>query len=458
MKVSPLSKLWQKSSYTLADIIEKFTVGDDYRTDMALVIWDIIGNSAQAKMLYKIGLLTQNELFGIEKALAQITEKYLSGNFTIALEDEDVHTRIEKELTEMVGEAGKKIHTGRSRNDQVMLDMRLLCKDGLLTCLESLVSFALELNDFAKKYEYIPMPGYTHMQRGMPSSVGMWASSFVEEIIDNIRLFESIYEINDMSPLGSGAGYGVPIPVDREYTAEILGFSRVQSNSLYCQNSRGRIEMKITYWLMDTAGIMKRMASDLLLFTTQEYGLFKAGSKITTGSSIMPQKRNLDVMELIRGKHARFVGILNELVALTSSLPSGYNRDLQETKKLVINSFDLFIEFCGVMEYSLSEIEPVEEKLKAAMSPDIFAADEAFRLVTEEGIPFREAYKQVGDNLDALEKLDPSKTILNRKHTGSTGKLNLEIYRNSLENISDKFKEKREDFYFKIIELITGKK
>jgi argininosuccinate lyase len=449
-----LSKLWQKSSYSLSKIIERFTVGEDYITDTALVLWDAFGNRAHSKMLNKIGILTDKETEDLKKGLEKIISDFFSGNFQISLEDEDVHTKIEKELTASLGDAGKKIHTARSRNDQVMLDMRLMCKDALLASFFSLTSFIKKLLAFAKEYEYVPMPGYTHMQRGMPSSLGMWASSFAEELIDLLKLFDAVYEINDMCPLGSGAGYGVSVPIDREYVSDALGFKRLQSNALYCQNSRGRIEAKIAFFLLDASGVFNKIATDLLLFTTQEFSFFKAGSDITTGSSIMPQKRNLDVMELVRGRHSKFSGILIELISVTSSLPSGYNRDMQETKRAIINAFNTFIEVCEVMEFSFDRLKPVEENLKAALSPDIFAADEAYRLVMEEGLPFREAYKKIGDNLGSLNKLDPVKTIKERSHTGSTGNLKLSLYEKNLSDYREKYKTVWKEFYDKLKDLL----
>ncbi len=449
-----MSKLWQKSQYSLADIIEEFTVGDDYITDMELVVWDLAGNAAQALMLNKIGVLTDFELDALLDGLNQISAKNITGEFAIDISDEDVHTKVEKELTHICGEPGKKIHTGRSRNDQIMLDMRLYCKHKLLESFNSLHSVIKTITDFAKIYEFVPMPGYTHMQRGMPSTVGMWSTSFIEELTDSLKLLRAVFEINDMCPLGSGAGYGVSVPLDREYTAELLGFQRLQSNSLYCQNSRGRIEMKIVYWLMDTAGVFNKIASDLLLFTTQEFSFFKASEKVTTGSSIMPQKRNLDVMELVRGRYSKFIGILNELVNMTSSLPSGYNRDMQETKKCVMQAFDLFINICAAVEFTFGEIEPIEENLVKALSPDIFAADKAYEMVMEEGIAFRDAYKTVADNLIELEKLDAYEVVKNRTHTGSTGNLQIERYEKKLERENEYFAELKTDFYNKIQALI----
>ncbi len=449
-----MSKLWQKSQYSLADIIEEFTVGDDYITDMELVIWDLAGNAAQAKMLNKIGIITNQELDSLLSGIEKLNEKNNNADFKIEISDEDVHTTVEKELTRICGEAGKKIHTGRSRNDQIMLDMRLYCKHKLIQSFNSLTSVIKTILDFAKIYEFIPMPGYTHMQRGMPSSIGMWSTSFVEELIDAIKLFDAVFEINDMCPLGSGAGYGVSIPLDREYTAELLDFSRLQSNSLYCQNSRGKIELKIVYWLMDTASVFNKIACDLMLFTTREFAFFKPSEKITTGSSIMPQKRNLDVMELVRGRYSKFTGILNELINVTTGLPSGYNRDMQETKKAVIQAFDIFINICSVIEFTFGEIEPIEENLVKAMSPDIFAADKAYEMVIEENIPFREAYKRVGANLDRLNKLDAYEIIKKREHTGSTGNLQIDFYSKRLDSEIKKYSEISDNFYNKINTLV----
>ncbi len=288
-----------------------------------------------------------------------------------------MHTKVENILVEQIGDTGKKLHTARSRNDQILVDTRLYTKYQLLQTALNILEFCQTLLVFAQKYEFVPLPGYTHMQLAMPSSVGMWASAFVENILDEIPLLEAVYHLNDMNPLGSGAGYGVSLEIDRVLTTCLLGFSRIQRNAMYCGNSRGEVEANVIGNLSSFGLILNRMASDLLLFTTKEFGFFTINPKITTGSSIMPQKKNLDVMELVRGRAHILLGYEQQVKGLITNLPSGYNKDYQETKRCLIQSFEMLNQMFRVTGIVIHSIEPNESRLLEAHKPELYATDEA---------------------------------------------------------------------------------
>lgn len=423
--MSEMKKIWQKKEVNLLKEVERFTVGDDYLIDMHLVKYDIMGSVAHAKMLHKIGILEDSELHSITQGLKSIYQDFKQGHFSIAYADEDVHTAVEKKLTEQIGEAGKKLHTARSRNDQVLTDMRLFCKEELLLFKLRLMETASVIVDFARKHEWVPMCGYTHMQRAMPSSVGQWAGAFAEELADILYLWDGVYQLSDMSPLGSGAGFGVSIDVDREYTANELGFSRVQNNPIYCQNSRGKIEVQFLNLLSQTALALNKIATDLVLFTTAEFAFFSASDSITTGSSIMPQKKNLDVMELLRGKTFQVLGLESAMKNLVTNLISGYHRDLQDTKRMLIQALSMVKEFLAVVEVTFSHITPDEKKLAEALDKTVFATDYAYMKV-KEGVPFRQAYQEVGSNLKIIPDFDVLQNMREKQHRGATGNLGLE--------------------------------
>jgi argininosuccinate lyase len=440
-----LSKLWQKENETLDAVIEQFEVGDDYQLDLKLASYDIYGSVAHARMLHHINVLTDDDLTRIIKGLKLILNKVKSNKLTLTVKDEDIHTKIENLLVEAIGDAGKKLHTGRSRNDQILVDTRLYAKQELIQTTLILLDFSIILLEFAQKYEFVAMPGYTHMQLAMPSSVGMWASSFVENFIDLVKLMDAVYVINDMNPLGSGAGYGVSIDIDRILTTELLGFGRIQRNSIYCGNSRGQIEAYIIDVLAGIGLVLNRIASDLLLFTTREFEFFKISGEITTGSSIMPQKKNLDVMELIRARTHMLIANETQIKTIITNLPSGYNRDYQETKRLIIQSFDICQQMLRVNRIVFHYLEPRPDKMKAAMLPEIFATDAAYQLV-KQGIPFRDAYRQIGQNLDKLKMDDPITNIKKKKHIGGPGNLKLDSYSEELHDLFKIWQTRDQDF------------
>lgn len=446
-------KLWEKENRTFNSIIEKFTVGIDFLLDQKLAIYDIYGNVAHAKMLHKIGIISKEELEKIYISLKEIKGSIENGSFHISIHDEDVHTKIENELVSKIGNIGKKIHTARSRNDQILVDTRLYLKSQILDLSETTLILALKLLEFAQKYEFVPMPGYTHMQIAMPSSIGMWSSAFVENIIDELKLLNSVYEVSDMNPLGSGAGYGTSLNIDREYTTLLLGFSRIQKNSIYCGNSRGKIEANVLSLISSLGLILNRIASDLLLFTTKEFNFFSFSDTIATGSSIMPQKKNLDVMELVRGKTHLLVSYDLQMKQLIMNLPSGYNRDYQDTKKILIESFDSIQQLMKVVCVVFDNLTPNEKELSHAFKPEIFATDEAYKLV-KDGIPFRDAYREIGRKIDQVLPQNPEKNIRSKQHIGSTGNLQLEEYMEQLKSEKRAWAEKKERFWEILSKLI----
>lgn len=425
-----MKKLWQKK-WQLNKLIESFETKDDLVVDQKLLKFDILGSIAHAKMLNKIGVISKKELSLITKGLLEIAEFGNNGKFTLQAGDEDIHTKIENFLTEKYGDAGKKIHTGRSRNDQVLTALRLYTKEKLFFVWKDLLTLIESFLAFAKKYEFIPMPGYTHTQKAMPSSVGMWAGSFVEALLDDLVVLKSIYSLINKSPLGSAAGYGVPLKLDRNYSRDLLGFGALQTNSLYAQNSRGKLEAGVIAVLNSVLLDINKFASDILLFTTSEFGFFKLSEKLFSGSSIMPQKKNVDIAELLRSKIHLTLGYYAQLVSISSNLPSGYNRDLQDTKLPFINALEITQDSLKVANILVNNLSPNQEKLEAALTPDIFATHSALDLVAE-GVPFREAYKEIGANISSIQIKNKKEYLAKSSHIGGTGNLRLDSYEHQL--------------------------
>jgi argininosuccinate lyase len=385
-----MKKLWGKN-WKLDPEVEAFETGGDLLLDQKLVWADVVGSIAHAMMLYKIGILTKKELSQAKKGLSQIQNLNNKGKFMLLMGDEDVHTKIENYLTSHVGIVGKKIHTGRSRNDQVLTALRLYTKQELFSIRKEIMGLIDAFLSFQKKYAYVPMPGYTHMQKAMPSSVGLWAESFTESLLDDLVALKAALTLVDQSPLGSAAGYGVPLLLDRDYTAKLLKFAKVQHNALYCQNSRGKIEGAVLAALISVLQTINKFASDVLLFTTSEFGYFTVADELTTGSSIMPQKKNIDIAELLRSKLHIVLGDYNAIIGISSNLPSGYNRDLQDTKKPLMGSLEISKQSIMIATILVSKIVPNIKKLNAAMTPELFATHKALEQV-KQGKAFREAY------------------------------------------------------------------
>ena len=385
-------KLWNE--YQLNKEIESFTVGKDYILDQKLVRYDCLGSIAHAKMLNKIGVLKQAEAQKIVRELNKIIILNERGGFKILKEEEDCHTTIENHLIKKLGTLGKKIHTGRSRNDQVLTALRLYYKDELGRCKDLVQNLIIEINIFVKKYGKIRFPGYTHGRKAMPSSVGLWADSFIVSMADNLKLIDWAFDLVDQSPLGTGAGYGLPIKVDREYTAKLLGFKKIQKNPIYVQNSRGKFESTILHALVQIMVDLNKIASDLIIFTMPELGYFKMPETFCTGSSIMPQKRNPDVLELLRGKYYVVASYESQVENMIGNLLSGYNRDLQLMKEPLINGFEITRESLSVAKLLIKNLKVDKRKCEQGLTEEIYATEQVYNLV-KKGVPFREAYHKI---------------------------------------------------------------
>ncbi|MDD5162589.1 MAG: argininosuccinate lyase [Candidatus ainarchaeum sp.] len=386
-------KLWQKDSGRIDKAIEEFTVGNDYLLDLKIVKFDAIASIAHAKMLKKIGIFNKQELPKLEKALKEIIVLSEKGKFIIKKEDEDCHTAIENYLTKKIGTAGKKIHTARSRNDQVLVAIRLYAKEEISETKKTVLKLIRELKKFCTKFGKIKMPGYTHMQKAMPSSFGLWADSFTESLESDLETLEFAKKTINQNPLGSAAGYGLPFKIDRELTTKLLGFEKTQKNPVFCQNSRGKFESTIIFALVQIMLDLNKLATDLLLFSTAEFGFIKLPKEICTGSSIMPQKNNPDVLELIRAKSAVVEAGLFKTLSIIHSLPSGYNRDFQLAKEPLIESFETTKASINAMAIVIAKIKVNKQKTESALTPEIFAAQKALE-IAKKGVPFREAYKK----------------------------------------------------------------
>lgn len=386
-------KLWQKG-YTLNSRIEAFTVGEDYLIDQKLVDYDCLASKAHAAMLCKIGILTDDELEKILNELDRIIELNHNGRFPVTLKDEDCHTAIENRLTESLGETGKKIHTGRSRNDQVLAALRLYYKDRLMHLKDELKSLKKAVDKLIESSGSIPIPGYTHTRKAMPSSVGLWAGALSEALEDDLLQLESVYALVDQSPLGSGAGYGVPLNLDREMVAEELGFSKIQKNPVYVQSSRGKFEAA----LLHLAGFIlfdaNKTATDLILFTLPDFGFFELPETFLTGSSIMPQKKNPDVLELIRANYHVVLGYEMQVKSLIGNLISGYHRDFQLLKEPVMKSLEILLETVSILTLVFENLTVNEKQCKKAMTDELFTTEKVYDLV-KKGMSFREAYRRV---------------------------------------------------------------
>ena len=449
-----MKKLWTEKKDISNKLVDEYCFKEGVELDNKLVLYDVYGSIAQAEMLCKIGIINESEFKKLKKILVEIIDLHKKNNFVIKPVDEDVHTKIENYLTERLGDLGKKIHTGRSRNDQVLVDLRLYSKEQMLNTVASIYQLIETFVEFAKKYEFIPMPGYTHMQKAMPSSIGMWAGSFAEKLLDQLKILKSVYELNDQSPLGSGAAYGVSLSIDRELTSQVLGFSKVQNNSLYCQISRVAIQLSILQFLVQTMLCASRFATDLLLFTTSEFNFFEVDESICTGSSIMPQKKNLDLMEYVRAKAHIVISNQQLMTSLTAGLPSGYNADFGQTKKPFMESFDITIQTVEVLKLTLNSIKPNVEVLIKSCTPELYATHFSYELV-KKGMPFRKAYSEIKQNLSQLKSPDPVTFLKLSNHSGGTNNLKLDLISKELSKQNIYWKKTKQEFE-KVISLLLS--
>jgi argininosuccinate lyase len=395
-------KLWQKNTKA-DDWVIRFTVGEDYMWDTLLLPYDIQGTRAHVWAIQQIGLLSPEELIQINSSLDELDAAYQAGNVEVTPDDEDCHTVIEQHLTVTLGETGKKIHAGRSRNDQVLVALRLFLREQLQSIGDLTRQVGLTLCDLGEQNDHLLFPGYTHYQRAMPSTAGLWAMGYAELLVSDLATLKTALNQINISPWGSAAGYGVPyLIMPRSAFAERLGFNGVQQHVTAVQLSRGKFELQVVHALVQIAATLNRLASDLVLFNTAEYGFVELPAEYCTGSSIMPQKRNPDVLELARANYHRLLAEMNLLSTLPSNLPSGYHRDLQLTKEAVMRSTLLAQDLVMAMYHLLPGIRFNEEQIRQACTPELFATAHALEKV-EQGIPFRQAYQAAAAELNQIK-------------------------------------------------------
>ena len=412
-------KLWEKS-VQVTDEIDRFTVGHDRELDLYLAPYDVMGSMAHITMLHSIGLIADDELPQLLRELKDIYRQAKEGNFVIEDGIEDVHSQVELMLTRRLGDMGKKIHAGRSRNDQVLLDLKLFTRDRLRRVAEAVRRLFRTLQQQSERYRHVLMPGYTHLQVAMPSSFGLWFGAYAESLADDLLLLQAAYRMANRNPLGSAAGYGSSFPLDREMTTRLLGFEGLNYNVVYAQMGRGKLERTVAAALAGVAGTVAKLAFDACLFNSQNFGFISLPAECTTGSSIMPHKKNPDVFELIRARMNRLQSLPQELLLISNNLPCGYFRDLQELKEAYLPAFDQLTDCLDMACYIVERISVNDHILDDPRYDAMFSVEEVNRLAAA-GTPFRDAYKQVGLAIEA-GTFRPDKHV-RHTHAGSLGNL-----------------------------------
>lgn len=415
-------KLWQKESTAVSELIEKFTVGRDKEFDTMLAAYDVTGSIAHVKMLASVGLMTNEESEQAVKGLEQILDEIHHSKFTIQDNVEDVHSQVELMLTQRIGDTGKKIHSGRSRNDQVAVAIKLYLRAAVIDVKDETKKLFDLLIAQSEKFKDRLLPGYTHLQIAMPSSFGLWLGGYAESLVDDLELLAASYIIANKNPLGSGAGYGSSFPLNRTMTTTLLEFAAMNQNAVYAQMSRGKTEKIVSVGMSSIAATLSRLAMDCCLYMNQNFGFISFPDHLTTGSSIMPHKKNPDVFELIRAKCNRIQSIPNELTLLINNLPSGYHRDLQLTKEILFPAIEELKACLQLMGVMLAEMKVNENILSDEKYRYLFSVEAVNELVNK-GVPFREAYKQVGNDIEnGTFNFDYTKQ-LHHTHEGSIGNL-----------------------------------
>jgi argininosuccinate lyase len=415
-------KLWQKDNTNTSALVEKFTVGNDLLFDVQLAKYDVMASVAHAKMLQSINVLSQSELNDLLDAFQKINNTIAEGKFVIENGTEDVHSQIEFLLTSMVGDAGKKIHTARSRNDQVAVALKLFCKYEIKNIVNQVNDLFLILLSLSSQHKKVLMPGYTHMQIAMPSSFGLWFASFAESLVDDLHLLHAAYKIANKNPLGSGAGYGSSFNINRTYTTQELEFETLNYNSIYAQATRGKTEKSFAVGMASIAATLNKLASDVCLFVNQNYQFISFPSSVTTGSSIMPHKKNPDVFELVRSKTNIIQSLPNTLTLMLSNLTTGYHRDVQLTKEVLFPQIQELKNCIEILSEVLPTISVNEQILNNKKYQYIFSVEVVNNLVAQ-GVPFRDAYKQVGEAIEVGSFSFDYNNQLNHSHEGSIGNL-----------------------------------
>lgn len=412
-------KLWTKNVQMTSEI-EKFTVGKDREMDMYLAKYDVLGSMAHITMLESIGLLTADELKILLHELGHIYESAENGQFVIEEGVEDVHSQVELMLTRKLGDVGKKIHSGRSRNDQVLVDLKLFIRDRLKEIASLVVSLFEELIAQSENYKNVLLPGYTHLQVAMPSSFGLWFGAYAESLVDDMQYLLAAWKMTNRNPLGSAAGYGSSFPLDRQKTTDLLGFDSMDYNVVYAQMGRGKTERNVAFSMATIAGTIAKLAFDACMFNSQNFGFVKLPDNCTTGSSIMPHKKNPDVFELTRAKCNKIQALPSTIMMIMNNLPSGYFRDLQIIKEVFLPAFDDLKDCLQMTAYIINRMKVNEHILDNPIYDNMFSVEEVNR-IAREGMPFRDAYKKVGLDIEA-GNFTPDKNI-HHTHEGSIGNL-----------------------------------
>ncbi|TDQ19089.1 argininosuccinate lyase [Algoriphagus boseongensis] len=440
-------KLWQKATGSKKEV-EQFTIGRDPEFDSILAPFDVLGSMAHAHMLAKIGLLTEEDNAILQKGLKEIYFEIEQGKFSIAPGVEDVHSQVEFLLTERYGEVGKKLHSGRSRNDQVLVDLKLYYR----AAIQELVGEVSELFDLlltlSEKHKNDLMPGYTHTQLAMPSSFGLWFGSFAESLTEDMGLLKAAFDLSNKNPLGSAAGYGSSFPLDRTMTTELLGFADLHHNVINAQNSRGKTERTLSFALAGLAGTLNKLATDVCLFMNQHFAFISFPDDLTTGSSIMPHKKNPDVFELIRAKTNQVQAVPTAVGYLLTNMSTGYHRDMQLLKEEIFPAIETMKSCLSMSTFMLKSIRVRPNILQDSFYKHLFSVEVVNELVLQ-GVPFRDAYKKVGLDIEA-DQFSPDQTSLNHTHEGSIGNL-------CTKEIQEKMNKSQKEFDFeRVLQAIQG--
>ena len=428
-------KLWEKNVQVDQEV-DTFTVGKDREMDLYLAKYDVLGSMAHITMLESIGLLTKEELTVLLAELKNIYAVADSGQFVIEEGVEDVHSQVELMLTRRLGDTGKKIHSGRSRNDQVLLDLKLFTRAQIQEVVELVSGLFEVLISQSNRYKDVLLPGYTHLQIAMPSSFGLWFGAYAESLADDLQMMQAAYKVCNRNPLGSAAGYGSSFPLNRQMTTNLLGFDALDYNVVYAQMGRGKMERTVAFAMAGIAATLSKLAFDACMFNSQNFGFIKLPDQFTTGSSIMPHKKNPDVFELTRAKCNKIQGLPQQITLICNNLPSSYFRDLQIIKEVFLPAFDELKDCIRMVTHMMREVKVNEHILDDDKYALLFSVEEVNRLVLE-GVPFRDAYKQVGLNIEA-GKFTPNKAV-SHTHEGSIGNLCNDSISALMQNIIDGF-------------------
>jgi len=440
-------KLWQKDIGSKKEV-EHFTIGRDPEFDIVLAPFDVLGSMAHASMLETIGLLTTDENEILQKGLREIYAEIGEGKFSIAPGVEDVHSQVEFLLTERFGEVGKKLHSGRSRNDQVLVDLKLFYRSAIRELVEESQELFDLLIELSEKHKGDLMPGYTHTQLAMPSSFGLWFGSFAEGLTEDLGLLKAAFDLSNKNPLGSAAGYGSSFPLNRTLTTELLGFADMHHNVINAQNSRGKTERTLAFAMSGIAGTLNKLATDVCLFMNQHFAFISFPDDLTTGSSIMPHKKNPDVFELIRAKTNQIQGVPTTVSFLLTNMSTGYHRDMQLLKEEIFPAFDKLKSCIAMSTFMLKSVKIRQNILQDTFYKHVFSVEVVNELVLK-GVPFRDAYKQVGYEIEA-DQFAPDQNQLNHTHEGSIGNL-------SLTEIQSKMRQATQAFDFQKIDAAYKK-